>query len=58
MTQPDRKELEEKATELLVQDAKDNQTTLYREGIIDERRRKAINMKEVPMSKFEKREAD
>lgn len=51
----DEKELEEQATEMLQQDAKKNGTTLYREGIIDDRRRSVINRREVPLSKFEKR---
>jgi hypothetical protein len=42
--------LEEEATELLRQDAKDHHTTLYREGIIDERRRRLISQREIPMS--------
>lgn len=49
------KELEEQATEILRRDAKEHHTTLYREGIIDERRRNVINKREVPLSKFEKR---
>lgn len=57
MTQEQR-HLEEEATELLRQDAKDHKTTLYKEGIIDERRRNVINRREIPMSKFEKREDD
>ncbi len=49
------KTLEELATEILQEDAKVRGTTLYREGIIDPRRRKLINSKEIPLSKFEKR---
>lgn len=54
MTQ-DERHLEEQATEMLREDAKKNGTTLYKEGIIDERRRSVINKREVPLSKFEKR---
>jgi hypothetical protein len=54
MTQ-DERNLEDKATEILRHDAKDHDTTLYREGIIDERRRNLINKREIPMSKFEKK---
>lgn len=42
--------LEEQATEMLRQDAKAHNTTLYREGIIDERRRWLISKREVSMS--------
>lgn len=54
----DQRRLEDEATELLRKDAKEHKTTLYREGIIDDRRRMAINRREIPMSKFEKRSHD
>jgi hypothetical protein len=49
------KTLEELATELLEEDAKSRGTTLYRLGIIDRRRRRTINSREIPLSKFEKK---
>jgi hypothetical protein len=51
----DQQNLDDEATELLRDDAKEHHTTLYKEGIIDERRRKVINQREIPMSKFEKK---
>lgn len=45
------KTLEEIATEMLVADAKEHNTTLYRMGIHDDRRRWMIRKREVPMSK-------
>lgn len=48
--------LEDWATLLLLEDAKKRKTTLYREGIIDDRRRRVINKREIPLSKFEKKE--
>jgi hypothetical protein len=50
------KTLEEQATELLELDAKARRTTLYKEGIIDERRRRMIDRREIPLSKWEKKD--
>ena len=47
--------LEEIATDMLRDDAKAKGTTLYRQGIIDERRRRTINSREIPLSKFDKK---
>jgi|WetSurMetagenome_2_1015567.scaffolds.fasta_scaffold360413_2 hypothetical protein len=47
--------LEEQADELLRDDAKKRKTTLYREGIIDERRRRLIDRREIPLSKWDKK---
>lgn len=47
--------LEEEATLLLTADAKKNHTTLYREGIIDDRRRRMINRREIPFSVIERK---
>lgn len=47
--------LDEIATEILQKHAKDNGTTLYRMGIIDERRRYMINKREIQMSRLEKK---
>lgn len=44
------------ATEILRLHAKENGTTLYRMGIIDTRRRYAIDRREIQMSRFEKKE--
>lgn len=49
------KHLDEIATEFLQQYAKENGTTLYRMGIIDQRRRYMINKREIQMSRFEKK---
>ena len=56
--EPDARSLEEQATEILRKDAKDNHTTLYREGIIDERRRRVIARREIPMSATDRKEPD
>jgi hypothetical protein len=48
------KSLEEQATELLEDDAKKKHTTLYRMGILDERRQSMISRREMPMSKWSK----
>jgi hypothetical protein len=49
----DTKSLEEQADDLLIKDAKCRGTTLYREGIIDERRRRLIQRREMPLSQWE-----
>lgn len=49
------KMIEEMATELLQKNAKENGTTLYKMGIIDQRRRYMINKREIQMSRLEKR---
>lgn len=49
------KRLDEIATEMLQQYAKENGTTLYRMGIIDQRRRYMINKRELSMSRLEKK---
>jgi hypothetical protein len=49
------KRIEEIATEMLRNHAKENGTTLYRMGIIDARRRYMINKREISMSRLEKR---
>lgn len=50
--------LEEQATELLKQNAKELGTTLYRLGIIDNRRRYMIDRREIAMSRFERRRSE
>ena len=42
--------LEEQATEILKADAKEHHTTLFREGILDERRQRLISKREIPLS--------
>ena len=49
------KRLDEIATEMLQQYAKENGTTLYSMGIIDQRRRYMINKRELSMSRLEKK---
>lgn len=49
------KALEDEATELLRQDAKENGTTLFREGILDERRQWMIKKREIPFSSLERK---
>lgn len=48
--------LEEIATEMLAQYAREHNTTLYRMGIIDKRRRYSIDKREIQMSRIEKRQ--
>jgi hypothetical protein len=49
------KRIDEIATQILQQYAKENGTTLYRMGIIDQRRRYMINKREISMSRLEKK---
>ena len=49
------KRLDDIASEILKNDAKENGTTLYRMGIIDARRRYMINKREISMSRLEKK---
>lgn len=46
----DSKSLQQQADELLREDARKRGTTLYREGILDERRQRKIGQREIPMS--------
>lgn len=50
METPKQMSLEEQATELLRRDAKEHHTTLFKEGILDERRQRTISRREVPLS--------
>ena len=50
MQHPKPMSLEEQATELLRRDAKEHHTTLFKEGILDERRQRVISRREVPLS--------
>ena len=50
MDKEEERRLEQEATELLEKDAKENETTLYQEGIINDRRRRLIAQREKPMS--------
>lgn len=52
------KSLEELADDILEKDAKKRGTTLYREGIIDERRRRVHRQREFPMSALEKNQKE
>lgn len=47
--------IEEIATEFLRSVAKENNTTLYKMGIIDTRRRHSINKREIYMSRIKSR---
>jgi hypothetical protein len=47
--------IDEIATQILQQYAKENGTTLYKMGIIDQRRRYMINKREISMSRLEKK---
>jgi hypothetical protein len=46
----DKRSLEQQANDLLREDAKRRGTTLFREGILDERRQATIAQREMPMS--------
>jgi len=52
------KKIDDIATEILREDARNNGTTLYRMGIIDTRRRYMINKREISMSRLEKKRDD